>query len=163
MQKIETTTSYSLYESIDELPDDYKNLMLEAQKATHTAYAPYSDFHVGAAVLLANGKIVNGSNQENAAYPSGLCAERVALFASGAHNPDIKINAIAIAAYKGKSTVPLPVSPCGDCRQVMAEYEHRYHNDIKLIMQSVNGKIMVLQNVKSLLPFMFNSDHLTGE
>ncbi len=160
MKIIETTGRYEMYESLEELPAEFRNLMLEARQATQTAYAPYSGFHVGAAVLLENGKIVKGSNQENAAYPSGLCAERVAVFASGAHNPDIKIKAIAIAAFSGNNTTPLPVSPCGDCRQVMAEYEHRYHHDIKLIMQGQDGKIIVLQNVKALLPFMFNADHL---
>jgi cytidine deaminase len=83
------------------------------------------------------------------------------VFASGAHNPDVKIKAIAIAAYSGNNPEPLAVSPCGDCRQVMAEYEHRYHSDIKLIMQTDGDKIMVLDNVKSLLPFMFNSDNLS--
>lgn len=161
MIKVEAKTSYELYDSVNDLPADYKNLILEARKATQTAYAPYSNYHVGAAVLLENGKIIQGSNQENAAYPSGMCAERVAVFASGAHNPDIKIKAIAIAAYLGSNTEPLAVSPCGDCRQVMAEYEHRYHSDIKLIMQTDGDKIMVLDNVKSLLPFMFNSDNLS--
>lgn len=160
MKRVEANTSYELYDSIDELPSEYKNLMLQAQNATKTAYAPYSNYYVGAAVLLDGGVIVNGSNQENAAYPSGLCAERVAVFAAGAHNPDVKIKAIAIAAYAGKKTEPQAVSPCGDCRQVMAEYEHRYKSGIRLIMQSDNGKIIVLDNVKSLLPFMFNADNL---
>ncbi len=91
MNRVESKTSYELYNSIDELPADFKNLMLKARNATKTAYAPYSNYFVGAAVLLENGSIIEGSNQENAAYPSGLCAERVAVFAAGAHNPDVKI------------------------------------------------------------------------
>lgn len=160
MNRVESKTSYELYNSIDELPADFKNLMLKARNATKTAYAPYSNYFVGAAVLLENGSIIEGSNQENAAYPSGLCAERVAVFAAGAHNPDVKIKAIAVAAYKGKKSEPEAVSPCGDCRQVMAEYEHRYKSGIRLIMQAEGGKIIVLDNVKSLLPFMFNADNL---
>jgi cytidine deaminase len=160
MQKIETCSAYELYNAIDELNAEDKNLLLQAQKATQTAYAPYSDYHVGAAVLLENGVVVTGSNQENAAYPSGLCAERVAVFAAGAHNPDVKIKSIAIAAYAGNNPAPRPVSPCGDCRQVMAEYEHRYKHAIRLIMQGENGKVIIIDNVKALLPFMFSSDNL---
>lgn len=159
MQKIETSSTYELYNSITELNAEDKNLLLEAQKATKTAYAPYSNYHVGAAVLLESGVIVTGSNQENAAYPSGLCAERVAVFAAGAHNPDVKIKAIAIAAFAGKDTQPRPVSPCGDCRQVMAEYEYRYKHAIRLIMQAQNDNIVILDNVKALLPFMFSADN----
>ncbi|MBK7853646.1 MAG: cytidine deaminase [Bacteroidetes bacterium] len=160
MEKIETCSAYELYASVEELNAEDKNLLMRAQKATQTAYAPYSDYHVGAAVLLENGVVVTGSNQENAAYPSGLCAERVAVFAAGAHNPDVKIKSIAIAAYAGGNPVPRPVSPCGDCRQVMAEYEHRYKHAIRLIMQGENGKVIIIDNVKALLPFMFSADNL---
>lgn len=162
MQKVETKNSYDLYDSIDELPAEWRNLLLEARKATNKAYVPYSDFHVGAAVLLENGITVTGSNQENAAYPSGLCAERVAVFYAGAQYPGVKFKAIAVAAIAGADPTPLTVSPCGGCRQVMVEYEHLFGQDIKLIMQGNEGKIMVLNHVKTLLPFTFTSDQLLG-
>ncbi|MEO8146374.1 MAG: cytidine deaminase [Bacteroidia bacterium] len=160
MQVIAQQTVYELYNSIDELKSEDKNLLLKAMEATSSAYAPYSHFNVGAAVLLDNGVIVKGSNQENAAYPSGLCAERVALFSSGAQYPDVTIKSIAVTAFIDTSKTPHPVSPCGDCRQVMAEYEHRYHKNIRMIMITDGGKIIVLDSVKLLLPFMFNSDSM---
>ncbi len=163
MQKIQLTSSYEEYNSLNELPAEYKSLMLEAHDAAKTAYAPYSAFHVGAAVLLANGKIIKGSNQENAAYPSGLCAERVAVFASAVQYPGVKIKAIAVTAMPGNQEEPVTASPCGACRQVMAEYEHLYHQDIKFIMYGSENKIIVLDSIKALLPFSFNSDQLSGK
>jgi cytidine deaminase len=160
MKKITTNIDYLLFDSIDELNDDDRRLLNIATDATHSAYAPYSEFHVGAAVLLENGETVTGSNQENAAYPSGLCAERVAVFSAAAHYPDVKIKAIAITARFNDKTDLLSVSPCGDCRQVMAEYEHRFHSSIRMIMTGEQGKIIVVPNVKTLLPLMFNSDSL---
>lgn len=160
MQKFELKTEIEIYDSIDELPGSDKELMAKAIAATQTAYAPYSNFLVGAAVLLENGEIVSGSNQENAAYPSGLCAERVAVFYSGAHYPNVKIKAIAVTAFIGESKIATPVSPCGDCRQVMAECEHRYSAPIRFIMVGQGQKIYVFQSVKLLLPFMFNADSM---
>jgi cytidine deaminase len=163
MKTIRTEISYDLFDSIDELPVEDRNLMLEAIKASSTAYAPYSNFHVGAAVLLETGQVVHGSNQENAAYPSGLCAERVAVFAASSHYPGITIKAIAITAmFASSPNTLLSVSPCGDCRQVMAEYEHRYHANIRLIITAGNGKLMVIPNTQVLLPLMFNADSLKG-
>lgn len=152
--------SFEQYNSIDDLNADDKKLLQQAIKATETAYAPYSNFKVGAAVLLESGIIVKGSNQENAAYPSGLCAERVALFSAASQHPGIKIKAIAVAAFVKGELTPHPVSPCGDCRQVMAEYEHRYSANIRFIMINTDHKILISQNVKSLLPFLFSSDSL---
>ena len=163
MQKIQLTSSHEEYNSLDELPAKYKSLMLEAHDAAKTAYAPYSDFHVGAAVLLSNGKIVKGSNQENAAYPSGLCAERVAVFASSVQYPNVKIEAIAVTAMPGNKEEPVMASSCGACRQVMVEYEHLYHQDIRFIMYGSMNKIIVLDSIKVLLPFSFNSDQLSGK
>lgn len=160
MKNIRTEINYELFDSANELPAEDQNLLNLAIEATKTAYAPYSKFHVGAAVLMENGEIVKGSNQENAAYPSGLCAERVAVFAAGAHFPGVKIKTIAITANFDDSMESLSVSPCGDCRQVMAEYEHRYHASIRLIMTAENGKVMVIPNVKTLLPLMFNAENL---
>jgi cytidine deaminase len=112
-------------------------------------------------VRLENGQIVRGNNQENAAYPSGLCAERVALFASGAQHPGVKITTLAVTAYPESRKEPeFPLSPCGDCRQVMAEYEHRYDHKIRLIMQGGKGTYIVTECVAQLLPFLFTGDAL---
>ena len=153
-------TDYTEFDSINELSVEHQQLLRKAIESAQTAYAPYSNFKVGSAVLLENGEIVCGSNQENAAYPSGLCAERVALFYSGAHFPGVKIKSIAVTAFPPDETEPAAVSPCGDCRQVMAEYEHRYARNIELIMMGANGKVLVFNNVTELLPFMFNPDNL---
>jgi cytidine deaminase len=160
MQVISTHIKYELYDSAMELSEEDRSLLESAIRSTHTAYAPYSDFHVGAAALLENGVVVTGSNQENAAYPSGLCAERVAVFAAAAQHPELKIISIAITAnFNGDPTL-LSVSPCGDCRQVMAEYEHRYKTDVRLILTAGNGKVIVVPDVKSLLPLIFSADNL---
>jgi cytidine deaminase len=161
MRIIHHNNDFEEYEGFEELPEADQRLLREAQTAADDAYAPYSKFHVGAAVLLENGTIVKGNNQENAAYPSGLCAERVALFAAGAHNPAVKIKAIAIHAYaESAKEDSQPVGPCGACRQVMAEYEHRHQENLRLIMQGKNGKYIVSKNVNQLLPFIFNADNI---
>jgi len=161
MKIIHHTNDFEEYENLDELSLADKQLIEEAKLAANDAYAPYSKFHVGAALLLENGTIVRGNNQENAAYPSGLCAERVALFSAGANYAGIKILAIAIHAYSENfKNHPQAVGPCGACRQVMAEYEHRYHGKLRLIMQGEKEKYIVSHNVNQLLPFMFNADNL---
>jgi len=160
MQKITSEITYDIYESQSELSEEDRILLNEAVKASETAYAPYSNFYVGAAVLMENGEVVQGSNQENAAYPSGLCAERVALFAASAHYPGVKIKSIAITAQFDDRKSLLSVSPCGDCRQVMAEYEHRFGDGIRLIMTADKGKVVVVPNIKMLLPLMFNAESL---
>jgi cytidine deaminase len=161
MRHISLDSEFEEYQSFDELPKEDQHLILEARKAADDAYAPYSHFHVGAAVKLENGVIIRGNNQENAAYPSGLCAERVALFSAGAQHPGDKIKSIAITAYpQGTGAISVPVSPCGDCRQVMAEYEHRYAHKIRLIMEAGQGKYIVTPSVKQLLPFLFSADNM---
>lgn len=160
MIKKSLTVSFEQYENIDELKSEDKKLLQDAIDATQSAYAPYSNFRVGAAVLLENGITIKGSNQENAAYPSGMCAERNALFSAGTQFPGIKIKAIAVTAFASNKTTPQPVSPCGDCRQVMAEYEQRYKKDIRFIMIGAENKILIAENVKSLLPFLFSSDSM---
>ncbi len=163
MKKIILNSHFEQFENLAELPIADQLLMVEAQKAADDAYAPYSKFHVGAAVMLENGIVVRGSNQENAAYPSGLCAERVALFAAGAQHPGIKIIAIAICAYpEGKKQLSVPICPCGNCRQVMAEYELRYDHQIRVIMEGGNGTFIVAENVAQLLPYVFNGSVLKG-
>lgn len=160
MKSISTEINYELYESSLELDANDRELLEAAVASTDTAYAPYSKFHVGAAVLLENGEVVQGSNQENAAYPSGLCAERVALFAAASHFPDVKIKSIAITACFNDSHELLSVSPCGDCRQVLAEYEHRYGSGIRMILTAGQGRVIIVPDARTLLPLMFNADHL---
>lgn len=161
MQNLTLSIDYNKYNDIGELSSRDQELVVEARKAANDAYAPYSNFYVGAAVLLENGVIVRGSNQENAAYPAGLCAERVAVFAAGAQHPGIKIISIAITAHPKDSVAPsVAISPCGDCRQVMAEYEHRYEHTIRLIMESGEGSFIMTDSAASLLPFIFSGKAL---
>ncbi len=140
-----------------ELSDLEKELIEKAKSTFTTAYAPYSGFLVGASVLLDNGEIVNGSNQENVAYPSGLCAERVALFYAGARFPDAKIKAIAVSVTSKNFRVSDVISPCGACRQVMAEYEDKQLEAIKVILHSPTDEVLIANKVEDLLPFMFRS------
>jgi cytidine deaminase len=155
--KLSIVSEFEVYETENDLPGEEKNLLNHAKTAANCAYAPYSNFLVGAAVLLENNEIVIGNNQENAAYPSGLCAERVAVFYAGTKHPGIPIKAIAIACKTSRQPTD---SPCGACRQVIAEYESRYNRSIRIIMGGQNGKVFVAGNIGSLLPFMFNSKHL---
>ena len=134
-----------------------KELIANAKAAFTTAYAPYSGFLVGASILLDNGEIVNGSNQENVAYPSGLCAERVAMFYAGAKFPNIKIKAIAVSVISKTFKVTDVISPCGACRQVMAEYEDKQLEAIKVILHSPTNEVLIANKVEDLLPFMFRS------
>ncbi len=161
MRQITLDGTFEEYDSFDELPADDRQLMMEARKAAGDAYAPYSHFHVGAAVQLENGTIVRGNNQENAAYPSGLCAERVAFFSIGAQYPNQKIKSVAITALpEGSLSLTVAISPCGDCRQVMAEYEYRYGQPIRIIMDAGNGKYIASPSVRLLLPFLFTADSM---
>lgn len=144
-----------------ELNGQDAELVKFARKAVTTAYAPYSKFRVGAAVLLANGKIICGSNQENAAYPSGLCAERVAIFAAASSFPKIEIKAIAVSVDSGKNnSYNEPVAPCGACRQVMAEFELLSKKNIRILMSGKKGKVFLMNSVKELLPLMFGPESL---
>jgi cytidine deaminase len=142
---------------LSELSAQEQQLVANAKAAFKTAYAPYSGFLVGASVLLENGEVINGSNQENVAYPSGLCAERVALFYAGAKFPDVKINTVAISVLSKNFEVKDVISPCGACRQVMAEYEDKQHRPIKVILHSPTDEVLIANRVEDLLPFMFKS------
>ncbi len=135
-------------------------LMNNALDAADLAYAPYSSFKVGAAVLLEDGQIVTGSNQENAAYPSGLCAERVAVFAAASHNPGKKIVRIAVAA-KNKNGEATQITPCGGCRQVMLEYEYKQNHPIKILLLGPNKTMFQFNNADDLLPLGFNKFQLS--
>ncbi len=145
--------------TIDELPENDRMLLLEARRISQKAYAPYSGFYVGAAVLLGNGQISTGNNQENSAYPSGLCAERVALFYANANYPDSEVKAIAISAEKNGILVNEPVKPCGSCRQALAEAEVRFESPIRIILDGQDS-IMILNGVESLLPLSFSKNVL---
>ena len=155
-EKRNLSFQYTEYPGIDSLPNSYKELANKAIEALQSSYSPYSQFAVGAAVLLQNGEIILGSNQENGAYPSGLCAERVALFYAGVAHPKVPVEAIAIIArHKGK-TIPEPVAPCGGCRQVMMETHNISRKPYKVIMIGEN-RIFVVDDVKYLLPFTFSN------
>ncbi len=136
------------------------SLLTHAQKALNGSYAPYSEFHVGAAVLLENGEIIQGSNQENAAYPSGLCAERVAIFHAQSIYPDVKVKAIAITAAAEHFITKSPVTPCGACRQVIAETENRQNGKIRIIMKGQEGIIQAVNGIEHLLPLVFQEEKL---
>lgn len=155
MEKIELHLSYEVYEA-DELSVEDQNLLKYALEATRNAYAPYSHFYVGAAVRLKDGSIIIGNNQENAAYPSGICAERNALFHVGALGKGNCIDSIAIRARTDSLILNQPVFPCGACRQVMLEYEQINNQPIKVFMQGETGKVLVANGIENfLLPLVF--------
>jgi len=156
-EKIQHIVSVDVYATAKQLPLDEQTLLQQATKIMQAAYAPYSNFKVGAAVLLENGKIITGNNQENAAYPSGLCAERVAIFYAGAQYPDVAIKTIAVTC---EAEAEQPVTPCGACRQAIAEYEQRHNKKIKLVMATPTGKVFCTNGIETLLPFMFSSKYL---
>jgi cytidine deaminase len=160
MKKITITTQFTAYNAVHDLPNDVQNLMAQAIAVRKNAYAPYSRFRVGAAILLDNGKIVLGSNQENAAYPSGLCAERVAIFQAGAIYPNAKILKMAITAASDTNKTKTPIPPCGACRQSIAEYEIKQETPIEIYFMGELGDIYRSESLKNLLPFMFDKNFL---
>ncbi|OIQ21144.1 MAG: cytidine deaminase [Flavobacterium sp. MedPE-SWcel] len=160
MKNISITSTFTVYDSVDELSDDVKVLMERAVTVRKTSYAPYSRFHVGAALLLDNDEVVVGANQENAAYPSGLCAERVAVFYAGAVHPKAKILKMAITAASEEKIVEDPIPPCGACRQSIAEYEMKQDVPIEIYFMGETGKIYKSDSLKNLLPMVFESKHL---
>jgi len=160
MKEISITSSFLVFDTLNELPNDIQNLMNEAVEIRKKAYAPYSQFRVGAALLLDNGKIILGSNQENAAYPSGLCAERVAIFHAGAVYPEAKILKMAITAASDNNQTTAPIPPCGSCRQSIAEYEIKQDTSIEIYFMGEIGSIYKSESLKNLLPFMFDKKFL---
>ena len=160
MKKITITTDFGVFDTIQELPSDIQNLMQEAVAIRQKAYAPYSNFKVGTALLLDNGKIILGSNQENAAFPSGLCAERVAIFQAGAIYPEAKILKMAISAASENSTTSAPIPPCGSCRQSIAEYEIKQNTPIEIYFMGEIGSIYKSDSLKNLLPLLFDKKFL---
>ncbi|MFR2733122.1 cytidine deaminase [Hoylesella buccalis] len=158
MEQIDINISIQSYQ-LDELSPQDQELVQSAIRATNNAYANYSRFYVGAALRLENGKIVIGANQENAAFPSGLCAERTAVFAAQANCPDSPIETLAIAGRNEKGVLPNPITPCGACRQVILEIEDRYKKPIKILLYGTQ-KIYCVRSVKDLLPLSFVDDNM---
>ena len=156
MQEKDINISYKEYDSLYSLPSDYRNLLEKAKEAIKSSYAPYSNFNVGAAVLMGNGEIVTGSNQENAASPSGLCAERVALFSAHHNYPSVPVKALAIIASQNGTITQDLTYPCAACLQVLLESQKRAGTPITVIIGSA-GKIQVMHSVDVLLPFSFSS------
>jgi cytidine deaminase len=151
---------YSQYDSIKELEEIDQVLVKKAKEALENAYAVYSQFYVGAALLLDSGEIITGNNQENIAYPSALCAERVALYYCKAQKPDAVVLKMAIMARSGKGKLTEIISPCGACRQVMSEYERIQKQPIGIIIQGENDTILHFKQVEDLLPFSFSTNVL---
>lgn len=159
MRQQTITIPLSIYQP-DELSPEDARLIEAAKQATYTSYAPYSHFSVGAAALLANGEVVSGSNQENAAYPSGLCAERTTLFYAGARYPDQPVLALAIAARDTSGAfLSQPIPPCGACRQVMLEVQNRHHTPLRVLLYGTEG-IYEVTGVEQLLPLTFDGSLL---
>lgn len=152
-QKIE------MYTSISQMSERRQMLLKMAMDHTKFSYSPYSNFAVGASVLLDNGEIIGGSNQENASYPLCLCAERTALAAAASFHPGVGVKAIAVTAYIGNDFIEAPASPCGACRQVISEYAHRYKSKIEVILHS-KTQILIFHSIEDLLPLGFNFDSL---
>lgn len=157
MRTLNLKTRVAIY-AVGELDPIYRQLYEAAFEASKNAYAPYSQFHVGAAVLLENEEILSGNNQENVAYPSGLCAERTALFCAGAHYPDVPVLVLAIAAMKEGERVEL-VTPCGACRQVMLETEQRYNKPMKVLLCG-KEEAYLIPSAADLLPLCFGKSEL---
>jgi cytidine deaminase len=156
----EIKINFEEYTSVNELNKADKELCLEAVKALANSYSPYSKFKVGVAMRLQSGKIIYASNQENVAYPSGLCAERVALFYWGANHPDDPIESMAITAHSDEFKIQKPVTSCGACLQVLAEYEKKQDRAIKMLLYCQDGPVWIATGIESFLPFLFFEDRL---
>lgn len=156
MTSKEIKIAYTEYNSIEELSSEDRRLAEAAIEATRASYAPYSNFNVGAAVMFDDGAIVMGANQENAAFPSGLCAERTALFYGSSSRPDTPMKAIALAAGQNGKICPTPATPCGACRQVMAQYQTKSGNPMEILLVG-SERIWKFSKVEDLLPLIFNS------
>ncbi|MFD2147984.1 cytidine deaminase [Mucilaginibacter antarcticus] len=161
MTNHEIKISFQEYTSVQELESADRQLCAEAVKAMDNSHSPYSKFRVGAALLLKSGKVIYGSNQENVAYPSGLCAERVALFHWGANHPDDPIVSMAVTAHTDEFELKKPITSCGSCLQVLAECEKMQREPVKVILFVANGPVWVTNGIESFLPFLFFEDRLS--
>ncbi len=152
--------AYEVYTDISELNEKDAWLLNEARNITEQAYAPYSNFHVGTMAILENGEIVAGTNQENASYPVGICAERVLLGSAATIHPGVPIVSMAVSYKSKENESDHPISPCGMCRQALLEYETRSKKPIRLILSGQEGKVYIIKTASHLLPFAFTSDEL---
>ena len=153
--------NYQVYDSIDELMKNDADLLRKARKVTQFAYAPYSNFRVGAFAKLVNGKTVSGTNQENAAYPAGICAERTLMSTASSLYPGVGIKTIAISYDNVKGKSATPVSPCGICRQSFFEFQERTKNVIRIILSGMEGKVQIIENAADLLPLVFGAEDMS--
>ena len=160
MKEHKIEISYRVYDDINELPKEDAWLLNEAREVTKQAYAPYSNFYVGAAAKLINGEIVVGTNQENASYPVGLCAERTLLASASALYPGVAIETMAVSYHSDNGNSNQPIAPCGMCRQYLQEYELRVSRPIKLILAGFEGKVFVFEQASYLLPLGFTSESM---
>ena len=160
MKEVKIESTFKVYEDLSELPDDIQQLMQSAIETREKAYAPYSKFKVGAAILLDNNEVVVGSNQENASYPSGLCAERTAIYYAGAKYPKAKILKMAITASSQNQVTDSPIPPCGACRQSISEYEIKQEQPIEIYFMGVTGKVVKSHSLANLLPLGFDRSFL---
>lgn len=160
MKEVKIETTLKVYNDLSELPQEVQDLMNTAFDARNNAYAPYSKFNVGAAILLDNDKVVIGNNQENASYPSGLCAERTAIYYAGAKYPNAKILKMVLTAASQKQVTDKPIPPCGACRQAIAEYEIKQDQPIEIYFMGEKGKVVKSDSLANLLPLLFDNSVL---
>jgi len=160
MNEVKIETTLQVYDALDQLSSDIQNLMKKAVEVRDNAYAPYSKFNVGAAILLDNNEVVVGSNQENASYPSGLCAERTAIYYAGAKYPQAKILKMALTASSQNQVTDKPIPPCGACRQAIAEYEIKQNQPIEIYFMGAKGKVIKSNSLANLLPLLFDNSVL---
>lgn len=160
MKKEKYSFNYEVFESIDQLNNEDADLLKEARKVTQFAYAPYSNFKVGAFATLVNGKTVSGTNQENAAYPAGICAERTLMSTASSLFPGVGIKTIAISYNNVNGESDHPISPCGICRQSFFEFQERTKNPIRVILSGMEGKVLIIENVANLLPLVFGAEDM---
>jgi len=156
MDKRKLEIKYTVFKSSEDLSDEDKTLINRAKKISKLAYSPYSEFGVGSAVLLDNGEIFTANNQENAAYPQGLCAERIALFYAMAQYPNQKIKSIAICVNPQNIDFTSFIFPCGGCRQVMSEYEDRGKEKMRILLGNISDEVLLIDGIENLLPFPFS-------
>lgn len=160
MKKVKIEAEFDLHDDYTSFSEAQKQLFQRAKDACLNAYAPYSNFQVGAVVLMRNGNIYEGNNQENAAFPSGLCAERSALYYAAAVNPNVPVDAIAVTVNYAGTTFADIVSPCGSCRQAIAEYEQKYGSPITIYLLGPDEKVCVVHSIRDLLPLLFSGEVL---
>jgi len=160
MKYININTKAIVFENRSQLTIEDNELMQTAVEASNKAYAPYSNFKVGCAILLDNGKVISGNNQESAAYPSGMCAERVAIWKAGSEYPNMKVLKMAITAKSLQRKVDKPVGPCGACRQTLSEYEINQKEKIEVLFMGEVGEVIKVESIALLLPFSFDSSYL---